>query len=119
MKLPTTLILAVILWCGVIDPVSGAEQGRLKLLFLGDNGHHQPAVRFKQLQPELKKRKIDLVYSDHVTDLNPQTLEGYDGLVVYANIDEISDDQAKALLDFVDGGKGIHPAALCQFLFPK
>ena len=117
MKLPAMLILAVIFWCGFTNIGSAAEPGRLKLLFLGDSGHHQPAVRFKQLQPELKKRKIDLVYSDQVTDLNPQTLGGYDGLVVYANIDEISDDQAKALLDFVEGGKGFIPLHCASFCF--
>ena len=90
---------------------------RLKLLFLGDNGHHQPAVRFKQLQPVMKKRKIELVYSDVMADLNPQTLKEYDGIVVYANIDMIEDDQAKALLDYVASGKGFIPLHCASYCF--
>lgn len=97
--------------------VGAAAPPSLKLLFLGDNGHHQPAVRFKQLQPVLKKRKIDLTYSDVMSDLNPQTLKAYDGLVLYANIDSIGDDQAKALLDFVAQGKGFIPLHCASFCF--
>ena len=90
---------------------------KLKLLFLGDNGHHQPAVRFKQLQPVMKKRGIDLTYSDVVGDLNPATLKSYDGLVVYANIDAIEPEQAQALLDFVAGGKGFIPLHCASYCF--
>ncbi|MDB5347975.1 MAG: Trehalose utilization [Schlesneria sp.] len=97
--------------------VVAAAPPSLKLLFLGDNGHHQPAVRFKQLQPVLKKRKIDLTYSDVMSDLNPQTLKAYDGLILYANIDSIADDQAKALLDFVVAGKGFIPLHCASFCF--
>lgn len=96
---------------------SAAAPPKLKLLFLGDNGHHQPAVRFKQLEPVLKKRKVELVYSDVVADLNPATLKAYDGIVLYANIDTIADDQAKALLDFVASGKGFIPLHCASFCF--
>src|SRR5205823_10736142 len=78
----------------------------LKLLFLGDNGHHQPAARFAQLAPVLKERGIDLIYSDKVADLNSQTLGKYDGLVIYANTTQISPEQEQALLDYVASGKG-------------
>ena len=94
-----------------------APPPRLKLLFLGDNGHHQPAVRFKQLEPVLKKRRVELVYSDVVGDLNPKTLQAYDGIVLYANIDSIADDQAKALLDYVASGKGFIPLHCASYCF--
>lgn len=54
-----------------------------------------------------------------MTDLNSQTLAEYDGLVVYANIDEISDDQARALLAFVEGGKGFIPLHCASYCFPE
>ena len=38
-----------------------AEPAPLELLFLGDRGHHQPAARFKQFQPVMAGRKIELV----------------------------------------------------------
>ena len=94
-----------------------AAPPRLKLLFLGDSGHHQPAVRFKQLQPVMKARRIELVYSDVVADLNPATLKNYDGIVLYANIDRIEDDQAKALLDYVASGKGFIPLHCASYCF--
>src|SRR5262245_53534497 len=78
----------------------------IKVLFLGDNGHHRPAERFRQLQPVLAKRGIDLTYTDKVEALNPQLLAGYDALVIYANTTRITPEQEKALLDFVEGGKG-------------
>src|SRR5437870_8482917 len=94
----------------------------IKILFLGDNGHHQPRERFAQLQPVLAKRGIELTYTDQVTDLNPKTLAPYDGLMVYANITKISPEQEKALLDFVENGKGfipIHCASYCFLNSPK
>lgn len=94
----------------------------IKILFLGDNGHHRPAERFRQLQPVLAGRGIDLTYTDRADALNPQTLAGYDGLIVYANVDTITPAQEKALLAFVEGGKGfipIHCASYCFRNSPK
>lgn len=110
-------LLFILAFC-MPESAHGAEAPpKLKLLYLGDNGHHQPAVRFKQLQPVMKKRGIDLTYSDVVADLNPTTLKSYDGLVVYANIDRIEDDQAKALLDYVASGKGFIPLHCASYCF--
>jgi putative membrane-bound dehydrogenase-like protein len=94
----------------------------LKLIFLGDNGHHQPAARFAQLQPLLKTRGIELAYSGNAADLNADTLGKYDGLVIYANTVRISPDQEQALLDYVAGGKGfipLHCASYCFLNSPK
>lgn len=94
-----------------------AEVRSLKLLFLGDEGHHRPALRYRQLVPALAPKKIDLVYTDQMSSLNEKTLSGYDGLVVYANIDNIGPDQAKALLDYVASGKGFIPLHCASFCF--
>jgi putative membrane-bound dehydrogenase-like protein len=101
---------------------AAAQSPRLKLLFLGDNGHHRPAERFRQLQPALSARGIEIVYSDAVAALNPKTLATYDGLIVYANIEKIALEQEQALLDFVASGKGfvpIHCASYCFLNSPK
>ncbi|MBL8821436.1 MAG: ThuA domain-containing protein [Planctomycetia bacterium] len=89
----------------------------LKLLYLGDNGHHQPRVRFHQLAPVMKARGIELVYTDQMKDLNPATLKEYAGLVVYANIDAISKEQAEALLSYVAEGKGFIPLHCASYCF--
>jgi putative membrane-bound dehydrogenase-like protein len=100
-----------------------SEQPRsIKVLFLGDNGHHRSAERFRQLQPVLAGHGIDMTYTDKLEALNPQNLAGYDGLIVYANTTKIGPDQEKALLDFVEGGKGfipIHCASYCFLNSPK
>lgn len=99
-----------------------AEPARLKVLFLGDNGHHEPHKRFDQLQPVLARRGIDLTYTDRVGDLNATTLAGYDVLAVYANIESISPAQEQALLDYVAAGKGfvpLHCASYCFLNSPK
>src|SRR5688572_17518360 len=94
----------------------------LRLLFLGDNGHHKPAERFPQLQPVLKERGIELTYTDKMEDLNSQTLGKYAGLVIYANTTRIAPEQEQALLDYVASGKGfipLHCASYCFLNSPK
>jgi putative membrane-bound dehydrogenase-like protein len=111
-----TLLSLVLVACGGFVSLA-AEPQPLKLLFLGDRGHHQPAARFKELQPVMAQRKIELVYTEKVGDLNAETLGKYDGLVLFANIDEIKPEQAKALLDYVAGGKGFIPLHCASYCF--
>src|SRR5690606_33143862 len=65
---------------------ASAQDAPLRALFLGDQGHHQPHQRFLQLEPVLAGRGIQLTYTEDVSDLNAETLSGYDALVLYANI---------------------------------
>ncbi|MFM8274484.1 MAG: ThuA domain-containing protein, partial [Gemmata sp.] len=100
----------------------GAEPAKLKVLFLGDAAGHRPAERFKQLQPALEKRGISLTYTDKLDDLNAKTLGGYDALMIYANHTKIAPEQEKALLEYVEGGKGlvpVHCASYCFLNSPK
>ena len=103
-------------------PAFGAEPAKLKVLFLGDAAGHKPADRFPQLQPVLAKRGIELTYTDKLDDLNPKTLGAYDALMIYANHTKITPEQEKALLDYVEGGKGfvpVHCASYCFLNSPK
>jgi putative membrane-bound dehydrogenase-like protein len=100
----------------VFSLVSTAQSPRISLLFLGDNAGHRPAERYRELAPVLKKRGIDLTYTDKLSDLNTETLGKYDGLLIYANQTKISPEQEKALLAYVEGGKGLialHCASFC------
>ena len=99
-----------------------AESSALRVLFLGDNGHHKPADRFKQLQPVLAKQGIELVYTDQMDDVNRAKLAGFDCLAIFANTTRISPEQEKAMLDFVAAGGGlapIHCASYCFLNSPK
>ena len=73
--------------------VSHVTPPPLKLLFLGDSGHHQPAARFRQLQPAMKERGIELTYTDKMEDINAENLGKYAGLVIYANTTRISPER--------------------------
>src|SRR5262245_32469218 len=101
----------------VFIPTFAIAAEPLKLLFLGDKGHHQPALRFRQLQPVMAKVGIDVTYTEEMSALSDKTLARYDGLIVYANIDNIASEQARALLDYVAGGKGFIPLHCASYCF--
>ena len=103
----------------LVGVVATAAEPPLKVLFLGDQGHHQPAQRFAQLQPVLAPRGIELVYTERLEDLDPAVLAGYDALAVYANIGAMSAAQEAAVLDYVRGGKGLVPLHCASFCFGK
>lgn len=94
-----------------------ADTPPIKILFLGDNGHHRPLERFRQIQPILAKRGIALTYTDSAAALNAKTLAGYAGLIVYANMDTITPEQDQALLDFVASGRGFIPLHCASYCF--
>ncbi len=94
-----------------------AEEKPIKILFLGDAGHHKPAERFRQLQPVFAERGIDLVWTDKLDALNAETLAPYAGLMIYANQTKITPEQEKALIEFVEGGKGLIPLHCASFCF--
>ncbi len=99
-----------------------AQPAKISILFLGDNGHHKPHERYRQIEPVLAARGIRLEYVDSAKALNPETLGRFDGLLVYANLEKITPEQEKALLDYVAGGKGfipIHCASYCFLNSPK
>jgi putative membrane-bound dehydrogenase-like protein len=104
------------------DGKPSVEPRRVKVLFLGDNGHHVPLERCRDVASTLGIRGIDLVYTDDLNDLNLTTLNRYDVLLLYANWLRISPQQEKALLDYVESGHGfapIHCGSYCFLNSPK
>src|SRR5688500_10209466 len=112
-------MLRLVALLGLVLAVPAAAQApkSLKVLFLGDNGHHRPADRYRQLEPVFAARGIELTYTDKVDALSDKTLAGYDALIVYANTTRISPEQEKALLDFVESGKGFVPLHCASYCF--
>ncbi len=90
---------------------------RLELFFLGhDSKHHDSEKLADILAQEYFKDGFNITYSTNPEDLTSDMLKRYDGLILYANHDTISSQQAKALLDYVASGKGfipIHSASFC------
>ena len=93
------------------------ESATIKVLFLGDQGHHRPADRAAQITPALASRGIAVTYTEKLTDLNPETLARYDALLIYANTTEISRDQENALLNYVENGGGFVPVHCASYCF--
>jgi len=86
-------------------------------LFLGQ---HQELHRADQYAPWLQQtvapEGINLTYTVDPNDLNPATLARYDALIIYANHQQMTTSQERALLEFVSSGKGlvaIHSASAC------
>ena len=95
-----------------VQPAQGQSDGprRLEVLFLGHESRHHPsdsAAAF--LVPALAGEGINFTYTTDPDDLNPEYLAHFDALLLYANHDEITPSQERALLDFVEGGKGFVP----------
>ncbi len=88
-------------------PAQATSTGRLRVLFLGDNGHHQPVRRSKEILPVLARNGIDLFYTDSRDDLNEAELNRYDAVMLYNNHMTVSQPQIGALLSFVEDGGGL------------
>ena len=109
----------LMLWFALgICAASATNAADLNLLFLGDQGHHQPAKRARQLIPVLAERGIQIQYTEDIAEaLTPSKLAEFDGLIVYANIDRIENAQAQALLQYVAEGHGFIPLHCASYCF--
>ena len=88
------------------SPQQGTPQ-RLRVLFLGDNGHHRPTQRAQQILPALARNGIDLFYTDRVEDLTDSELDRYQALVLYNNHVNVGQEQLASLMRFVADGGGL------------
>ena len=118
------ICLTVLFACLVFSCGSGNKEQndtaprKIELLFLGhESEHHNSAAYMPMLASALSKEGINLSYTDQLSDLNPQTLADYDGLVIYANHEKISSSQEEALLEFVEEGNGLIPIHCASFCF--
>ncbi len=68
-----TFTAIVIAW-SIFAATAYAELPRVRVLFLGDNGHHVPAEFAAILVPAMQSHGIDITYTDRLDDLNAQTL---------------------------------------------
>jgi type 1 glutamine amidotransferase len=90
----------------------------LKVLFLGDTGHHVPSTRLLELRPAMNARGIQLTYTEDVAGaLTPETLKRYNALMLFANIDRITPEQDRALFDYVTQGGAFVPIHCASFCF--
>jgi uncharacterized protein len=88
---------------GQIESETG-NPDRLHILFLGDDGHHQPSERLQQIVPQFAEMGIYFHYTDRQEDLNLKNLQKYDALMLFGNRSEISKRQESDLLTYVHEG---------------
>lgn len=103
----TALLLATLVPQSLVAQTPSPRAERLRVLFLGDNGHHQPTRRAKELLPVLANDGIDLFYTDSRDDLNDAELDRYHAVMLYNNHLSVSEPQIGALLKFVRDGGGL------------
>lgn len=101
----------------IVSVASAADEKRLKVLFLGDQGHHRPSERALQFIPVADRAGIDVTYTENLGYLSVESLRKFDVLLVYANIDNLDNDSAQAILDYVAGGGGYVPVHCASYCF--
>jgi uncharacterized protein len=99
---------------------TGSTGRPLRLLFLGqDQPTHSTNALFQLLAAPLARRGIQLTpVLTPAAALVPEKLTHYDGLVIYGNHSAITPEQEKALLAFVEGGKGVVAIHSAAQMFP-
>ncbi len=106
------------LWLlGLTSSLMAADAAKLRVLFLGDHGHHEPHSRAIQLMPVMQRAGIEIQYTDDLAQLTLPNLKKFDALLVYANIDNLDDAPAEAILQYVAQGGGYLPIHCASFCF--
>lgn len=113
------LFFSILLFTACSQSTKQSETSeKIEILFLGHNSEHHHSEKYAPiLATALFKKGINISYTADPEDLNEANLNNYDGLIIYANHDEISQDQEKALLEFVENGKGFIPIHCASFCF--
>jgi uncharacterized protein len=102
-----------LVWASPTDPPR-----RIEVLFLGHDAELHPSdVAATHLSWAVAREGINISYTTDPNDLNAQNLANYDALILYANHDEITPEQEKALFDFIEGGKGFLPIHSASYSF--
>jgi uncharacterized protein len=118
-SLLTLLGLIFLMACQSKSSFSPLHDGprRAEILFLGhDSQHHDSEKLMPILARALFPKGINLTYTSDPKDLNEEILNSYDGIMIYANHDEITKEQELALRKYVESGKGfipLHSASYC------
>ena len=93
-----------VLFLALLDPqILAADE--ISVLFLGDQGHHQPRKLAEAITPVLEKSGIHVTYTEDLQQLGSENLKKYSGLLLYANIDVLPAEVGEAPLRFSPDGQ--------------
>ncbi len=107
-------LLIATLW---LLPNQARAQEPVPVLMLGDQGFHKPSEFFRTLEGPLAKNSIRLEYTDNLSDINRENLAKYKGLLIFANVEQITPDAEAAMFGFVEDGGGLIPVHCASFCF--
>ncbi|RTE53099.1 dehydrogenase [Arenibacter aquaticus] len=113
------ILMVTLLGCKLSESKKKDNQPRrIEMLFLGHaNEHHNSRAYMPILASSLTKSGINITYTEEVEDLNKETLESYDGVILYANYENRFPEQEKALMEFVAEGHAFIPIHCASFCF--
>src|SRR5262249_36405185 len=84
MKIKLGIVAAIVALA--IAPVTGQNQRKIEILFLGHNSQHHNSNKFAPLLKEaLAAEPFNFTYTTDLNDLNEANLAKYDELIIYAN----------------------------------
>lgn len=110
--------LTLLLLASCQDPSINDSPRKLEILVLGhDSQHHNSAAYLPLLASALSSKGFNFSYTSDLDDLRTDKLKLFDALMIYANHDEITDIQEKALLQFVRRGGGLLPIHAASYCF--
>jgi uncharacterized protein len=116
-----TVISLLVFSCGKKSDktfLSDSDPRRVEILVLGhESEHHNSEKLMMYIETPLFQKGINLTYTTDVNDLNETKLSNYDGLLIYANHEQITPEQESALKSFVQGGKALIPIHSASFCF--
>jgi uncharacterized protein len=94
----------------------------VRVLFLGQDQErpHAPPAMYPLLAAPLARRGIQLTYvATPAEGLTPEKLAHYDALMIYGNHEAVTPEQEKALMAFVEAGKGLVAIHSASAMFPS
>lgn len=94
-------------------------KNQLHILFLGDEGHHQPMERAQQIIPYLASRGIKVHYTEQQEKLNTESLNQFDSVIFYGNRSGLTNAQESALYHYVNEGGGVVAIHSASAMFPE
>ncbi|WP_075352690.1 PVC-type heme-binding CxxCH protein [Algoriphagus marinus] len=98
--------------------LSDTDPRRVEILVLGhESEHHNSEKLMMYLATPLFQKGINLTYTTNLEDLNSETLNNYDGLMIYANHETISPEQESDLKSYIQSGKALIPLHSASFCF--
>lgn len=112
------LILFMILLFGSNSMAQNSDN-KLDILFLGDDGHHQPMERAQQIIPFFASQGIYVHYTERQEDLNLENLNQFDSVIFYGNRTGLTGSQESALYQYVNEGGGLVAIHSASAMFPE